>query len=52
MLIGDKFMPEMHLTEPGSAASTPGIVYSAQAFFQHDMAYSDFKCLPTRITSD
>ena len=45
-------MSEMHLTQPGSAASTPGIAQSAQAFFQNDMAYSDFKCLPTRIASD
>ena len=42
MLAGDKFLPEMHSTQPRSAASTTGITYSAQAFFQHDMAYSDF----------
>ena len=52
LLAGDKFMPEMHLTEPKFTYSTcgPFKIYSRyiyqneldKACFQHDMAYRDF----------
>ena len=53
LLVGDKFIPEMHLKQPG-------FMYSACALFtkskentcsQHDMAYGDIKDLPRRTTS-
>ena len=73
LLVGDKFMPEMHLRQP-AALGNSGFTYSAcglftknkeriqkfketgdtkyiyknkldKAFFQHGMAYGDFKDL-------
>ena len=71
---GDKFMPEMHLRQPGFTYSTCGpfaknkkgiqkfeetgdsqYIYQNEidkAFFQHDMAYGDFKDLTRRTVSD
>ena len=65
LLTGDKFMPEMHLRQPGFTYSACGpftktkkriqkfkqtrdsrYIYKNEldkAFFQHDMAYVDFK---------
>ena len=67
LLAGDKFMPEMHLKQPGFTYSAFGpftknkeriqkfketgdtsYIYKDEAdqtFFQHDMAYGDFKDL-------
>ena len=67
LLTGDKFMPEMHLRQPGFTYSACGpftktkkriqkfkqtrdsrYIYKNEldkAFFQHDMAYVDFKDL-------
>ena len=67
LLAGDKFMPEMHLRQPGFTYSACGpftkdkeriqkfkqiggsrYIYKNEldkAFFQHDMAYGDFKDL-------
>ena len=65
LLTGDKFMPEMHLRQPGFTYSAcgpftknrerteifmqtgnTGFIYKNKldkAFFQHDMAYGNFK---------
>ena len=65
LLAGDKFMPEMHLRQPGFTYSACGpftknkeriqiftqtgdsrYIYKNEldkAYFQHDMAYGDFK---------
>ena len=66
-LTRDKFMPEMHLRQPGFIynASEPFIknkeagdlqyIYQKElvkACFQHDMAYGDFKDLTRRTASD
>ena len=67
LLTGDKFMPEMHLRQPGFTYSACGpftkskkriqklkktgdsrYIYKNElnkAYFQHDMAYGDFKDL-------
>ena len=67
LLAGDKFMPEMHLRQPGFTYSACGpftkskkriqklkktgdsrYIYKNElnkAYFQHDMAYGDFKDL-------
>ena len=66
LLIGDKFMPEMHLRQPGFTKNkqrTQGFketgdsqyIYQNEldkACFQHDMAYGDFKDLTRRTASD
>ena len=74
LLVGDKFMPEMHLRQPGFIYSTCGpftknkeriqkfketgdsrYIYQDElkkAYFQHDMAYGDFKDLTRRTASD
>ena len=46
LITGDKFMPEMHLKQPGFTYSV--YIYQNEidkACFQHDMAYGDFKDL-------
>ena len=74
LLSGDKFMPEMYLTQPGFTYSAcepftknkeriqkfketeaTRYIYSNEldkAYFQHDMAYGDFKDLKGRTNSD
>ena len=74
LLAGDKFMPEMHLKQPGFTYSACGpftknkeriqkfketgdtsYIYKNEldkAYFQHDMAYGDFKDLKRRTASD
>ena len=74
LLAGDKFMPEMHLKQPGFTYSACGpftkikdriqkfketedtsYIYKNEldkAYFQHDMAYGDFKDLERKIFSD
>ena len=74
LLVGDKFMPEMHLRQPGFTYSPCGpftknkkriqkfketgdtsYIYKNEmdkAYFQHDMAYGDFKDLPKRTAAD
>ena len=74
LLVGDKFMTEMHLRQPGFIYSTCGpftknkeriqkfketgdsqYIYQDElnkAYFQHDMAYGDFKDLTRRTASD
>ena len=66
LLVGDKFMPKMHLI----VKCIPGFTYSAcgpfketgdsryiyknelhKACFQHDMAYGDFKDLAKRVAA-
>ena len=73
LLAGDKFMPEMHLRQPGFTYSACGpftkdkeriqkfkqiggsrYIYKNEldkAFFQHDMAYGDFKDLKKKRTA-
>ena len=73
-LAGDKFIPEMHLRQPGFTYSACGpstknneiiqkfkgtgdtsYIYKNEldkAYFQHDMAYGDFKELARRTVSD
>ena len=49
LLVGDKFMPEVHLRQPGFTYSACGPFTKNKepykACFQHDMAYGDFKDL-------
>ena len=74
LLAGDKFMPEMHLKQPGFTYSACGpftknkeriqkfkgtgdtsYIYKNEldkAYFQHDMAYEDFKDLAKRTIAD
>ena len=74
LLAGYKFMPEMHLRQPGFTYSACGPFtknkeriqkfketgYTSyiskneldKAYFQHDMAYGDFKDLPKGIAAD
>ena len=74
VLVGDKFMPEMHLKQPGFTYSAYGsftknkeriqifketgdtnYIYKNEmnkAWFQHDMAYGDFKDLTKRTIAD
>ena len=65
LLAGDKFMPEMHLKQPGFTHSKripqfketgdTSYIYKNeldQACFQHYMAYGDFKDLKRRTASD
>ena len=74
LLVGDKFMPEMHLKQPGFTYSACGpftknkeriqkfketrdtsYIYKNEldkAYFQHDMAYGDFKDLTKRTVAD
>ena len=74
LLVGDKFMPEMHLRQPGFTYSACGpftkikdriqkfketedtsYIYKNEldkAYFQHDMAYGDFKDLERKRFSD
>ena len=74
LLAGDKFMPEMHLKQPGFTYSNCGpltknkerirkfketgdtnYIYKNEvdkAWFQHDMAYGDFKDFARRTASD
>ena len=68
LLVGDKFMYEMHLRQPGLTYSACGpftkikkrikvlnkleIQYIFKACFQHDMAYGDFKDLKKRTAAD
>ena len=74
LLAGDKFMPEMHLTQPGFTYSACGLfvknkeriqkfketgdtsyIYKNEldkTWFQHDMAYGDFKDLAKRTAAD
>ena len=74
LLAGDKFMPEMHLKQPGFTYSACGpftkikdriqkfketedtsYIYKNEldkAYFQHDMAYGDFKDLERKRFSD
>ena len=60
LLAGDKFMPEIHLKQPGFTYSACGpftknrerIQKLDKTCFQHDMAYGDFKDLARRTVSD
>ena len=62
LLVGDKFMPEMHLKQPGITYSTccpftknTDFIYRNEldkACFQHDMAYGKSKDLVKRTQSD
>ena len=74
LLAGDKFMPEMHLRQPGFTYSAcvpftknkeriqkfkqtgdSRYIYKNEldrAYFQHDMAYGDFKDLKKRTAAD
>ena len=68
LLAGNKFMPEMHLRQPGFTYSACGpftknkertrksrCIYKKElnkACFQHDMAYGDFKDLAKGTTAD
>ena len=74
LLVGDKFIPEMHLRQPGFTYSACGpftknkeriqkfkqtgdsrYIYRNEldkAYFQHDMAYGDFKDLKRRTAAD
>ena len=66
LLVGDKFMPEMHLKQPGFTYSACGpftknkermekFIYKNEldkAYFQHDMAYGKSKDLIKRTQSD
>ena len=74
LLVGDKFMQEMHLKQPGFTYSACGpftknkeriqkfketgdtsYIYKNEldkAFFQHHMAYGDFKDLAKRTIAD
>ena len=60
LLAGDKFMPEIHLKQPGFTYSACGpftknrerIQKLDKTCFQHDMAYGDFKDLARRTASD
>ena len=58
LLVGDKFMPEMHLRELAftySACGYTSYIYKNEldkACFQHDMAYGDFKDLAKRTAAD
>ena len=66
LLAGDKFMPEMHLKQPGFTYSACGPIQRFEetggtnyfykneldkACFQHDMAYGHFKDLKRRTVS-
>ena len=74
LFVGDKFMPELHLKQPGFTYSARGLfsknkertqkfketgdtkyIYKNEldkTYFQHDMAYRDFKNLARRTASD
>ena len=67
LLVGDKFMPEMHLKQPGFTYSACGpftknkergdtrYIYKNEldkACIQHDMAYGDLKGLERRTASE
>ena len=67
LLVGDKFMSEIHLKQPGFTYSAYGSftenkknlkkqeIYRNEldkACFQHDMAYSDYRYLARRTASD
>ena len=64
LLVGDKFMPEMHLKQPGFTYSACGpftknkeriekfMKTGNTAYFQHDMAYGKSKDLVKRAQSD
>ena len=74
LLVRDKFMPKMHLRQPGFTYSACGpftkneeriqrfketgdtsYIYKNEldkAYFQHDMAYGDFKDLSKRTFAD
>ena len=74
LLVGHKFMPEMHLRQPWFTCSACGLftknkekiqkfketgdtsdIYKNElhkAYFQHDMAYGDFKDLTKRTVAD
>ena len=73
LFVGDKFMPELHLKQPGFTYSARGLfsknkertqkfketgdtkyIYKNEldkTYFQHDMAYRDFKNLARRTAS-
>ena len=60
LLAGGKYMPEMHLRQPGFTYSacetfTKKYIYKNElhkACFQHDMVYGDFNDLTSRTASD
>ena len=66
LLVGDKFMPEMNLKQPGFTYSACGpftfmqivntdFIYKSEldkGYFQHDMAYGKTKNLVKRTQSD
>ena len=54
LLAGDKFMPKMHLKQPGFTYSACGFdkAWTDKACCQHDMAYGGFKDLKRRTASD
>ena len=67
LLAGDKFMPKIHLKQPGCTYSSCGTftknkeriesryIYQNEqdkTCFQHDIAYKDFKDLTRRTTFD
>ena len=59
LLAGDKFMPEMHLIQPGFTYSARGpftkykerIKKIKETCFQHDVAYRDFRGLNRRTAA-
>ena len=59
LLAGDKFMPEMHLIQPGFTYSArgpftkykEGIKKIKETCFQHDVAYRDFRGLNRRTAA-
>ena len=57
LLVGDKFMPELHLKQPGFICNACFLlnIYKNEldkACFQHDMAYGDFKGLKRRTAKN
>ena len=55
LLAGDKYMPEIHLKQPGFTYSACGPFTKNEldkACFQHDMAYGDSKDLKRWTASD
>ena len=55
LLAGDKFMPEMHLKQPGFTYSVTDFIYRNdlnKACFQHDIAHGEWKDLTKRTQLD
>ena len=52
LLTGDKFMAEMHLRQPGFRYEIYLSKRIVKAYFQHDMAFRDFKDLNRTTAAD